>query len=169
MPDTNRNASTRMSEHQKHTEFLRHCLRYGDSAEHQALEKEITQIQRDERCVQRAVWLMAILTALTVAGLGYPAILVESFPDTAPQFFVNLVCALGVASLLCLLVFMGLGMVYRNKLDRRREECRLLVTKLLESRLGRPVSMPARYAHDNRVGEGDGQTVGVADESLVLQ
>ena len=84
-----------MSEHQKHTEFLRHCLRYGESAEHQALEKKITQIQRDERCVQRAVWLMAILTALAVAGLGYPAILVENFPYTAPQFIVNLVCALG--------------------------------------------------------------------------
>jgi hypothetical protein len=169
MPGTNGVASTMMSEHQKHTEFLRHCLRYGESTEHQALEEEITQIQRDERCVQHAVWLMAILTALAVAGLGYPAILVESFPYNVPQFIVNLICALGVTSLICLLVFMGLGMVYRKKLDQRREECRQLVTRLLESRLGKPVTTPLRDMRDNRVGEGNGRPVRVANESMVLQ
>jgi len=158
-----------MSEHQKHTEFLRHCLRYGESTEHQALDKRITQIQRDERCVRRAVWLMAILTALVVAGLGYPAILVENFPYSAPQFIVNLICALGLASLICLLVFAGLGMAYRKKLDQRREECRQLVTRLLESRLGKPVTTPLRDMRDNRVGEGDGRIVRVANESMVLQ
>ncbi|MGB7748729.1 MAG: hypothetical protein WBN75_15750 [Verrucomicrobiia bacterium] len=155
-----------MSEHQKHTEFLRHCLRYGDSAEHQELEKEITRIQRDEHCVQRAVWLMAILTALAVAGLGYPAILVENFPYSAPQFIVNLVCVLGLASLLCLLVFMGLGMVYRRMLDQRREKSRQLVTKLLASRLGKQAATPLQ---DNRAGAGDGKIVRVANESMVLQ
>jgi hypothetical protein len=169
MPDANGVASTMMSEHQKHTEFLRHCLRYGESTEHQALEKEITRIQRDERCVQRAVWLMAILTAFAVAGLGYPVILVENFPSNVPQFTLNLVCALGVASLICLLAFVGLGMAYRRKLDHRREECRQLVTKLLASRLGKPVPTPARILRDNRAGEGDGQTVRIANESMVLQ
>ncbi len=169
MPGTNGVASTMMSEHQKHTEFLRHCLRYGESTEHQALDKRITQIQRDERCVQRAVWLMAILTALAVAGLGYPAILVENFPYNAPQFIVNLVCALGVAALICLLVFVVLGMAYRRKLDQRREECRQLVTKLLASRLGKPVATPLADVRDNRGGEGDGKTVRVANESMVLQ
>ena len=169
MPGTNGVASTMMSEHQKHTEFLRHCLRYGESTEHQALDKRITQIQRDERCVRRAVWLMAILTALVVAGLGYPAILVENFPYSAPQFIVNLICALGLASLICLLVFAGLGMAYRKKLDQRREECRQLVTRLLESRLGKPVATPLRDMRDHRAGEGDGRTVRVANESMVLQ
>lgn len=169
MPGTNGIVSTKMSEHQKHTEFLRHCLRYGESTEHQALEEKITQIQRDERCVLRAVWLMAILTALVVAGLGYPAILVENFPYTAPQFIVNLVCALGVASFICLLAFAGLGMVYRRKLDQRREECRQLVTKLLASRLGKPVATPLRDLRDNRVGERDGKAVRVADGTMVFQ
>jgi hypothetical protein len=158
-----------MSEHQKDTEFLRHCLRYGESAEHQALEKEIAQIQRDEHCVQRAVWLMAILTALAVAGLGYPALLMQSFPDNAPQFFVNLVFALGLASLLCLLVFAGLRMVYRQKLDQRREECRQLIAKLLESCPGRPGVTPRQERQDDRVGEAEGRTAPVASKSMVLQ
>jgi hypothetical protein len=158
-----------MSEHQKHTEFLRHCLRYGESAEHQALEEKIARIQRDARCVQRAVWLMAILTALAAAGLGYPAILLENFPYDAPQFILNLVCALGLASLICLLVFTGLGMIYRNQLNQRREESRLLVTKLLASRLGQPIATPLQNTRDNRVGDGDDKTVRVANGSMVLQ
>ena len=158
-----------MSEHQKHTEFLRHCLRYGESTEHQELEEGITQVQRDARCVRRAVWLMAILAALILAGLGYGTVLVDNFPHNAPQFIVNLFYALGLGSLISLLAFAGLGLVYRWKLDQRREECRQLVTKLLASRLGKPVPTPARILRDNRAGEGDGGIVRVASESMVFQ
>ena len=150
-----------MSEHQKHTEFLRHCLRYGESTEHQKLEEGITQVQRDARCVRRALWLMAIVTALVVAGLGYGTVLVANFPYNAPQFVVNLIYALGLGALISLVVFAGLGMVYRWKLDQRREECRQKVASLLESRLGKPVATSVR---DNRAGEGDGRTVRVAGE-----
>jgi hypothetical protein len=129
-----------MSERQKHTDFLRHCLRYGEGVEHQELHEGIAQVQRDARCVRRAMWLMAILTALVVAGLGYGTVLVDNFPYNAPQFIVNLIWALGLGSLISLLAFMGLGMVYRKKLDRRREECRQRVTRLLASRLGKPVT-----------------------------
>lgn len=131
-----------MGEHQKQTEFLKHCLRYHESATREELNREITQIQRDQRCVQRAVWLMAVLTALAVVGLGYPAILLENFPYSPPQFFVNLCCAVGVGSLISLFAFAGLWMVYRKKLDQRKEQCRQMLTTLLESRLGNPVSTP---------------------------
>src|ERR1035438_708043 len=140
-----------MSEHQKHTEFLRHCLRYGESTEHQKLEEGITRVQRDARCVRRAVWLMAILIALVVAGLGYGTVLVANFPYNAPQFIVNLIYALGLGSLISLVVFAGLGMVYRWKLDQRREECRQKVASLLELRLGKPVAASWR---DNPTSDG---------------
>ncbi len=151
-----------MSEHQKHTEFLRHCLRYCESAEHQKLEEGITQVQRDARCVRRAVWLMAMVAALVVAGLGYGTVLVANFPYNAPQFIVNLIYAVGLGALISLVVFAGLGMGYRWKLDRRREECRQKVTKLLESRLGKPVPVSWR---DNRAGEEDGGTARIANEA----
>ena len=131
-----------MSDHHKQTEFLKHCLGYDESARCLELKRDLSRIQRDERCVRRAVWLMAILAALAVAGLGYPAILLANFPYSAPQTIVNLLCALGVASLISLVAFVVLSMVYRGRLDRRREECRLLVTRLLESRLGNPVITP---------------------------
>ncbi len=128
-----------MRDHHNQTEFLKHCLGYDESARCRELRQQISRIQRDGRCVRRAVWLMAALTALALAGLGYPAIMLANFPYSAPQTIVNLFCALGVASLISLLAFVILGMVYRKMLDQRREECRRLVIKLLASRLGSPL------------------------------
>jgi hypothetical protein len=91
-----------------------------------------------------------MLTALVVAGLGYGTVLVENFPYNVPQFVVNLIYALGLASLISFMAFVGLWMVYRLKLDQRREECRQMVARLLESRLGKPIITPLR---NNRAGE----------------
>ena len=115
MAGSNGVASTMMSDHEKHTEFLRQCILYDESTRRQELHERITRIQRDARCVRRAVWLMAMLIALVVAGLGYEVILVDNFPYNLPQLIINLVCALGMGSLISLLAFMGLGMVYRSK------------------------------------------------------
>jgi hypothetical protein len=133
-----------MSDHHQHTEFLKQSLRYDESDRCKELEREIIQIQRDERCVRRAAWLMAVLTALTMAGLVYPGILMANFPYSAPLFLVNLVCALGLGSFVSFLAFVGLGVVYRQRLDHRREECRQRVSRLLETRLGHPRPAPGR-------------------------
>jgi hypothetical protein len=159
--DANGVASTVMSDHQKHTEFLRQCIRYDESARRQELVEGIARIQCDARCVWRAAWLMAILTALAVTALGYGTVLVDNFPYNAPQSIVNLIYALGLGSLISLLAFAGLGIVYRWKLDQRREECRQLVARLLESRLGKPVTTPSG---DNRAGGINGRIVRVAGE-----
>jgi hypothetical protein len=41
-------------------------------------------------------------------------------------------------------VFLGLQVVYRKELAHRREDCRRLATKLLESRLARPQGVGER-------------------------
>ena len=153
-----------MSEHQKHTEFLRQCILYDESARRQELHERITRIQCDARCVRRAAWLMAMLIALVVAGLGYEVILVDNFPYNLPQLIINLVCALGIGSLISLLAFMGLGIVYRMKLDQQREECRQLVARLLESRLGKPVTTPLRDIETIVPAREMARTVRVANE-----
>jgi len=126
-----------MNDQQKETAFLRQCLLYDDTAERRELEKKLTQAQSDERCVRRAVWVMALSMALATAGLCYLAIFQPDYPQNV-SLISKVFCALGLGSLICLAAFVGLGTVYRKKLDQRREECRRLATKLLESRLGKP-------------------------------
>ena len=131
-----------MSEHQRETAFLKQCIGYDDTAERDRLEERIAQDQRNERCVRRAVWLMALLSALAIAGLCYAAVFLEDFPENkSHSVILRIFAALGLGSLISLLAFGGLGVVYRKALDRRREECRRLATNLLESRLGKPRPM----------------------------
>ena len=131
-----------VSEHERDTAFLRQCILYDDSIERGKVEERIAQVQRDERCVRRAAWLMAHLTALSAAGFAYGAVLQDNFLYGESQFVIRLICELGLASLISLVAFMGLLMAYRKELNRLREQCRRLATTLLESRLGKPRPMP---------------------------
>jgi hypothetical protein len=131
-----------MSDHQRETAFLRQCICYDETGERPRLEERITQIQRDGRIVKRATWLMALLTALAGAGLGYVSILMADYPlnlsQLATQVFFKGLCVLGAGSLISLFGFMCVGVSLRTELDHRREDCRRLALKVLESRLGQP-------------------------------
>jgi hypothetical protein len=131
-----------MSEHEKDLAFLRQCIRYDDAAERCKLEERIAQVQRDDRCVRRAVSLTALLIALGAAGLAYGAVLQDNFPYGKSQLVIKLLCELELAALISLAVFAGLLMAYRKELNRLREQCRRLAAKLLESRLGKPRAAP---------------------------
>ncbi len=122
--------------------FLRQCLLYDDTGKRHQLEESITQLQRDERCVRRAVWLMGLLTALAAAGLCYSALFLADFPQNKSHLAIKLFGALGLASLISLLAFVAFWVVHRKELDQGREECRRLAAKLLESRLGQPCTKP---------------------------
>ena len=146
------------------TAFLQQCILYDESTGRQELE-EIAQIQRNAHSVQRAAWVMAVLTALVVAGLYYPGFLLENLLESAPQFIVNLLCALGVGSLVSLLAFAGLGMIYRKQLDQRRQECFQMVAGLLASRLGKPLAAPWRDRSVGDSNDGAGQAAAEASGS----
>lgn len=121
-----------MTEHQKDTAFLTRAIRFDDTEERRALEEKITQVQRDTRCVKRAIVLMAIAGALAVAGFAYGTFLLENFPYGKHQTIVRIIYLIGLTSLLSLGTFSFLLLFYRLKLDGLREDCRRLVTKLLE-------------------------------------
>jgi len=130
-----------MSEHQRETAFLRQCLLYDDTGEGHKLEESITQLQRNERCVRRAVGVMGLLVALAMAGLCYSAVFVAGSSQNVSQFvtpFISKVfCALGLGSLISLAAFVGFWVGLRQQLVRRQKECRRLVTRLMETRLGK--------------------------------
>jgi hypothetical protein len=160
-----------MSEHQRETEFLRQCLLYEDTAERHELEERLTQAQRDEHCVRRAVWLMVLLTAAAMAGLCYSAVFQAGYPQDMSQltqpFLSKVFCALGLGSLICLTAFVALGAIYRKELDRRREACRRLATKFLESRLGTSCSTPLPGAGKDRENVVNGSEAVVAASEIV--
>lgn len=139
--------STSLSEQRSETEFLRHCLRYGNAPEQQALRERIAQRQRDVRCVQRAVWLMALLTGLAATGLGYVAMLERSISPDQAQWIVNGAAALGLAAVISLVAFVGLLVVFRMNLNEHRAEGRRLVATLLADRLGEPATALAGERH----------------------
>jgi len=127
-----------VSEHERDTAFLRCCLRYDDSTKRHQLEARIAQVQRNDRCVRRVMWLMALLTLLSGAGLAYSAVLLENFAYGKALLITKLLSEVGLAGLISVVAFVGLLIAYRMELNRLREECRRLFTTLLESRLGKP-------------------------------
>jgi hypothetical protein len=135
-----------MKARQRETAFLRQVILYDDTPERRDLEARITQLEREAWCVRRAIWLMAVSSALATAGVCYCAIFLVDFPQNmtlfGTRFMVKAFFALGLGSLISLLAFVILAMIYRKELDQRREECRRLVARLLESRLGKPCTTP---------------------------
>ncbi len=160
-----------MSDHQRETAFLRRCIGYDDTEERHRLEERITQIQRDERTVRRAVWLMALLAALAMAGLGYAAVFMAEYPLNVSQltgrYLIKALCVLGGGSLICLFGFLGLGVVFRKELDQRREDCRRLALQVLESRVGRPRDIAPTTAASERETIRDGIEAVVATAESV--
>lgn len=138
-----------MSEHQKQTDFLKRCLLYDDTAESRKLAERIAQAQQDQCRVRRGLRLMSVLAVLAVVGLCYSAVFLAYYPQSilgfTTHFITQFFCVLGLVSTICLLVFGYLGVVYRLNLDQRREQCRQFVTKVLESRMGKPA---ITHSHD---------------------
>jgi hypothetical protein len=130
-----------MSDHEKQTAFLRQCLRYDDTSNRHTLESSITQLERNDRCLRRALSSIIQLGALALAGFAYSALLLPDFPYNLPrfmtQFLPKMFCALGLASVICIPFFCWFRAAYRRELNLRRDECRHLVASLLESRLGK--------------------------------
>src|SRR5205085_11789562 len=128
-----------MNDNQGQTEFLRECLLYDDSGESHTLVERMRQLQRDERCIGRGVWLMRLVAGLAFAGLGYLAIFMEDFPQNMPGFMTRFItkvfCVVAMSSLICVPAFLSLGLIYRRELAQLRDECRRRASKLLESRL----------------------------------
>ncbi len=135
-------ATTMPNEHERETAFLRRCIRYDESAASRQLDERIVLVQRDERCLRRATGLVVLAAALASAGLGYAAVFSDDFPFRLSAFrsqlLIKTMGAVGIGSLICVPSFLAIGLLHRRELNRRREECRLLVTKLLDFNVGTP-------------------------------
>ncbi len=122
------------SARQREAELLKPAIGFDDCPECDKLIERIAQVERDQRCVQRAASLMAGLTVLATVGFGYGLVLQENFPHGTFRFAAWLIAALGLTSLISLVTFAGLWLSVRRKLNGLLQECRQLVMELVKFR-----------------------------------
>ena len=129
-----------MSEYKKQAEFLKSLMSYEDTPENRLLFEKLSAAERNERCLLCACRLVAVIALFGGAGLGYSAVLLPQFFDNATHVVVQFFSALGLGSMMCLTVFLGLWFWYRGNVNRIHEECRRVITSMLESRFQRPAT-----------------------------
>jgi len=102
---------------------------HTEPLEIEQIETALADLQRRMRCLRRALAVMLLLGGVATAGLCYCTVLLPEFPQSFGQFLmqltVRLLFALGLASLVCLLAFSVLHVVYRHDLAHKRELRRL--------------------------------------------
>ena len=124
-----------MSEYNKQAEFLRMLLAYEESDKRHELQERLEQAQKNERCLLVASRLVGLIAFTGLAGLGYSAVLLPEFFNSSSHVLVQFFSALALGSAMCLVVFVGLWLYYRGALNRVHDECRRVITRMIEARL----------------------------------
>jgi hypothetical protein len=137
-----------MTEYRKQAAFIRRLVSYDTSGEGALLLERLQQAQKNERCIFSACVLVALLACFGLAGLGYSAVLLPQFFHNSTHVLIRLFGALGLGSGLCFVFFVGLWRWYRGGVNRVHEECRKLVTRMLEAHFG---AAPLDYAVELKV------------------
>lgn len=105
----------------------------------------LTNAEREEKCIRRAVFLVAMVLMLSLAGIGYCALLLPEVLR-APHLFVRLLIGLGLGSLISLVAFLGRWLWHRSVVSHTRAECQRLILEVAQSQLQAPAT-PSRAAH----------------------
>ncbi|MCI0745539.1 MAG: hypothetical protein L0Y58_09055 [Verrucomicrobia subdivision 3 bacterium] len=122
-----------MTERQRQTAFLKSLLKDGTD-ECKRLKDRILKAEHDENCIRRALILMMAVGGLSIVGIGYSAVLLPGFFDNATPLLVKIFCALGLGSLICMVIFGVCWGWYRQATNQITQDCRNFVKRHL--RLG---------------------------------
>jgi hypothetical protein len=136
-----------MNAHQTETSFWRHIIPDDHSDQLPKPLKTIARVRRNQRYMKRFAWVMIVFPLLAIAGIVYEAISQKKFPYDGSHPVVTVLCEIGLASLIYLVVFACLSMGHRKKSNRSQEECRQLVKGLLESHLRKPYTVSLSGSH----------------------
>ena len=113
-----------MSEYQKQRAFLKALILEEDTEQHRLLQERILNAERDERCINRAMRLVAVMGLFSIAGIGYLAVLLPDFFENSSHFLIRAFSALALGSLICFVVFLGLWLWHRALVNRALEDGR---------------------------------------------
>jgi hypothetical protein len=124
-----------MSDYNEETTFLRRILFHDTSSESKRVEESIARMHRDCACVRKAAEFSAVIVVVALV------LTQAEFFQSTPNVRLWALCVVGLASLICLVAFLCVLVVYRMKLNLLRNECRNLVRNLVETRLTPPDPM----------------------------
>lgn len=114
-------------EHDRQTVFLEELIERMDSAEASNLLHRLSQAQKEETCMRRAVLMVGMILLISVAGYSYGAVLWNEYQR--PEILMQCASGVGLASLLCVIVFLAGWRSYRRHFDKLHQEARNIVLK----------------------------------------
>ena len=120
-----------MTERERQTQFLNTLLK-DETEQSKRLKGRILEAQHNEYCIRRALILMVLVGIFSIVGLGYSAVLLPQFFDNATPLLVKIFCALGLGSLICMLIFGTCWLWYRKASNEINEDCRHHIMKELK-------------------------------------
>ena len=123
-----------MTEHQKESAFLKDLLRGEDNEICTRLHSQIIKSEENEKCVRCALFTVTTMGLLSLAGVGYSAVLLPDFFNNATPFLVRLFTALTLACVLCLSVYVSLWFSYRATTNQLLGEVRRFVLASTQSK-----------------------------------
>jgi hypothetical protein len=129
-----------MTAHKKPSAFLKALVLHLDREERRQLYDNLVEAERDEKCIRRAMFLMIVLLMVSVAGLGYCALLLPEVFHNHTHLLMRSLAVLGLGSLISQAVFLGYLLWHRTTVTRLHQECRRLVLALAQSQLKGPTA-----------------------------
>jgi len=119
-----------MTAHRKPGAFLKALIMHLDSEERRQLHDSLAKVEHEEKCIRRAVFQTLLLLLLSLAGLGYCAILLPEVFHYPTHLFVRSLSVLALGSLISQAVFLGYLLWHRTVVTRLHEECQRLILAL---------------------------------------
>ena len=141
-----RNPVAGMSLAKKMTEhaFLRRLVEPQVSDESRQLQDSLVQAEKDERCIRRAMFLMTVLFLLSLAGLGYCALLLPDIFGNPDHFVMRGLGYLALGALISQGLFFGYLLWHRMAVRRLHRECRQMALALTASQPATPAPTAPR-------------------------
>lgn len=103
---------------------------------------ELAKVEGKDKCLRRAVFLMAVLLMLSVAGLGYCALLLPEVFCNPDHLLMRSLFVLGLGALISQVGCLGCLLWNRSVVQARlHEECRCRILALAQSKLA-PLAAP---------------------------
>jgi hypothetical protein len=144
LPVRNESPLAEMSERQKQGAFLKALIQSEDPEQGHPLLEQLKKAERDERCVRRAFGLVSLVGFSSLCGMGYSTVFVADLFRISSHLVFKSFCALGLASAICMVVFLGCWMWHRHLVYRVHDQLRRRVMAKLESRCNNSiVPLPA--------------------------